>query len=371
MSDEGFTCSKHRAFIYERGGTKFIGELTPLSRVQWGRIRDDISNANATVPTTLCCELLAQLRCVFHELHIARVDTGDIVWQGPITRLEYEYGQVQIFAQDVMWVASRTVLQVGYDQSYPAVGDVVDRMDWLVRDQCFAKYGDPWNVVPYLHPINHPDGPRTTRQAFSFQLTVWEDFDKYAEDMGADYTVVGRDVFYFDQHLAWSILPDLSEDDLSQFPRIVEYGVQLATRTFVTNGKGFAGMAVAPDPWAQPDVYGYIDALITNQNEEATSDAPPSAGELAEWQATAERNLRYPTPASIVVPANSTLMPGAPWTVRDLIPGSWFQVSVTRLCRQMVEWQRLHEVRVTESAPNGETVQITTTSPPAHMVLPE
>jgi len=361
-----FTCGTHRALVYARGGVDFLGELTPLTAVRWQRIRDEVSTAEVIVPTHECCELLGDLRTIAMELHILRNDVP--VWQGPIVRLEYEWDTVRVFAEDILWVAKRTVLTVGYNQSYPNIGNAVMRMDWLLREQCFSLNGDPWNTVPHLHPIDHPGGPKTSRIINAFQMYVWEDFDKYGEDMGCDYCVVNRDVYYFDIHLAWANLPELDEQYMSQFPRIVEYGYQCYTRGFVTNGKGFAGMAQQPD-WFQ--MYGWIDLLISNTTE-GTSPSQPSTGDLEQWGETAAANIvdSVPAPVQVVIPANTTLLPGAPWTVDELIPGSWFPITVTRLCRQVTEWQRIHEVVVNESAPNGETVSFSAISAPSVRVEP-
>ena len=207
-------------------------------------------------------------------------------------------------------------------------------------------------------------------------MYVWEDVDKYAEDYGVDYTVVDREMYYFDTHFAWAVLPPLDENFLSQFPRIVEYGNQVATRGIVTNGEGYAGIADGPPPWNGADYYGQVDWLISNATEEGATDedpdAPPTAAEIAEWAATAARNIegRAPSPVGIVIPANTTLMPGAPWTIEDLIPGAWFEASITLMCRTVSEWHRLHEVVVSEAAPTGETVQFSSVSAPAERIDP-
>jgi hypothetical protein len=355
-----FTCGRHRAFVYERGGTTPVGELTPATSVRWNRIRDNISEAYAQIGTTNCCDLLGDLRTVLHELHIER--DGVEVWQGPITRIEYEWDNVKIYAEDMLWVAKRTVLRTGYDQSYPNIGNVVDRMDWLLRSQTFARNNDPWKMVPHLHPVRTTDEPSTTRKVGAFQYYTWEDFDKYAEDNGTDYTVVGRDIYYWDVHLRWKIIASLSDDHLSQFPRIVEYGNQAATQGFVSNTEGYAGTASAPQTML--DLYGDIDWLITNLDDSDLS--APNAAEIESWSKTAARNIadRAPAPVAIVIPANTTLLPGAPWAVEDLVPGAWFIATATRMCRKISEWQRLHEVRVEESAPKGETVSFTAVAAP-------
>jgi len=362
----GFVCGIHRAFVYAKGGEIIIGELTEMSAVRWERIRDDISTAEVTIPTHSCCQLLGDLRTILMELHIVR--SGETVWQGPITRIEYEYDQVQIFAEDLLWQAKRTVITQGYDQTFPNITNVIDRMDWLLRDQCFALHGDPWNMVPGLTPIHFPGDPRSSRVVNAYQFYVWEDFDKYAEDSGTDYTVVNRNVYYFDNHLAWNIIEPLAEQHLSQFPRVVEYGNELATRGYVTNGQGQAGIAEIPEGIEE---YGYIDFLTTNVQEGTVSpEATPE--EVATWGDTASHNIaeRYPAPVAVVVPENTTLMPGAPWDVADLIPGSWFEVNLTLLCRPINSWSRLNHLIVTEAAPEGETVQISAVAAPQIMSLP-
>jgi hypothetical protein len=364
-----FTCGLHRAFVYERGGVVPVGELTPLTAVRWQRIRDDVSTAEITVATTECCELLGDLRTIAHELHIER--NGDTVWQGPITRLEYEFDQVQIFAADMLWASTRSVIEVGYNQAFPNIGNVIDRMEALLVD-VYERDGDPWNMLDHLFPVHHTDhadDPRTSRIVNDWQMYAWEDLDKYAEDYGADYVVVNRDIFWFDNQLAWKIIPDLDETHLSQFPRIVEYGNQLATRGVVTNGHGYAGVS-ATDPVAVA-AYGTIDLLTTNESDGAETNIP-TVEEVASWADTAFRSIsgRAPAPVSIVIPANTTLMPGAPWTIDDLFPGAWFIVTTSRMCRTVSEYQRLHEIVVTESAPGGEQVQFSAASAPAHMVIP-
>jgi len=371
-SGANYACGRHRAFAYERGGTKLVGELTPLVRVNWRRIRDDISTAQATLGTTECCDLLGSLDTIRMELHITRDD--EKVWQGPITRLEYQRDVVDVFADDILWIAKRTPLAVGYNMGYPNVGYVVDRMDWLMRSQTFAKYGNPWRAV--LHPIRIPQGgdARSSRATFAWSVTTWEDFDKFAEDMGADYTVVNRDIYYWDLNYAWSVLPDLTEDHLSETPRIVEYGSEFATEFVVTNNQGYAGVAYAAQSII--DDYGYIGMVDSAWNEAAAAEPGtsnvPTPEELAEMQYNAGRQLSSRTlpPVSIVVPEGTSLMPSSPWRVSDLIPGSWFNVRLENLCRKVHEAQRLHEVNVTEEAGTGEKFGVTVVTAPLVRINP-
>lgn len=385
-------CGRHTAVVMQRGGVVTIGELTPISLVRWNRVRDDISTAQVDVPIEQCCELLQQVETVRCEIHVYR--DGEKVWEGVITRIEFEYDQAQIFAEDILWVAKRRALSAGYNYNEPGQGlpygpiygfgaiNAVQHMDDLLRTLCYNQFGDEWNMVAALrlHPIFGPDDPSSMRQANAWSTTIWQEFDKVAEDYGTDYTVVGRDIYYFDYHLAWNILPDLAPEDISTFPRVVEYGNSFATRYFRTDGTGYAAYAAAPA--SVSDVYGDGIDIVSNEETQAVTDPlpdpenpppPPSPAKIARWQANADKHIvdHYPPLQAIVIPANSTLMPTSPWDVVTLTPGSWFQMTIDYACRPAVtDWQRIDSVAVEESGDGGETVQFTASTAPATMLMP-
>lgn len=364
------SCAKHRAYAYSRGGARRLFELTPLEMVRWNRIRDDISAAEAVIPTNECCAQLDDLRTILNEIHIYR--DGEPVWQGPITRLEYEYDNVRIFAEDVLFQAKRSAVNPGYDHQYPHMGYVLDTVDQLLL-QCYGRQGDPWNMLPgHLHPIRTPDEPRHARVLYDWQDTAWNELDKFGEDYGIDYTVINRDIYYWDLHWEWKRLPALDEEWISDRVRVVEYGNSCYTRAIVTNGRGYVGIDQAGADVTDRRQYGFLDTIINNSNDTDTTSIP-NAEELEEWQRSALRALNntYPAPLGVVVPANTTLLPGAPWNISDLIPGAWFKVNVQRLCRSYSEWNRLQEVTVEETAPGGEQVNFTSiTAPRQHHRLP-
>lgn len=359
-------CATHTAFIYQRGGTVVVGELLGMTSIRWGRNRDDISTAQCHLIGNECCAVVENLGSLIHELHIFR--DGVKVWEGVIVRLEFEYDGVDIYAEDMLWVAKRRVLEAGYDfRATPT--SAVNLFHALATFNLYSKYGDVWNMVSHLHPVTHAGDPETARVINSYQTTVWSEMDKLAEDMGIDYTMVGRELYYFDVHLKWVVLPPLLAEHVSSFPRIVEYGNEFANRVVYTNGSGYAGIAQADS--GTLDTYGrYVDLLVSVNNDGADNE-PPSATQLQTWTENAQSTLskRHPPPQSIVVPANSTLMPSCPWDVNTLMCGSWMQVQMDRMCRTLNEWQRLHSMSVTEDE-NGEKVQISCITAPATSVTP-
>ncbi|HEY6416778.1 MAG TPA: hypothetical protein VIX41_11085, partial [Acidimicrobiales bacterium] len=154
------TCATHRAHIYRRGGRTvtdgYLGELTPLASVQWERVRDEISSAIVHAPLWACCDFVEDVRCILHEVHILR--DGEWVWEGPITRIEYDAEEVRLYCEDVLWQAKRTVINTGYSDAYPNIGNALDRMDWLLREKVYRLHGDPWKVLPGLSPQYNPAG---------------------------------------------------------------------------------------------------------------------------------------------------------------------------------------------------------------------
>lgn len=383
-------CGTHTAVVMLQGGLVTIGEVPLISQVRWTRVRDDISTAQIDIPIAECCDLLNLIEVVRCELHIFR--DGTPVWEGVISRLEFEYDQAQIFAEDMLWVAKNRALSAGYNYQEPGLGlpygpvygfgeiNAVQHMDNLLRLQCYNQFGDHWKMLPHLFPIFGPEDPGSQRQANAWSTTVWAEFDKIAEDYGTDYTVVNRDIFYFDNHLAWAILPDLATEDVSTYPRVVEYGNSFASRFIRTDGSGYASMAVAPV--VVSDRYGRGIDVVSNETSQATTDAlpdpdspppPPSPAKFAAWMRTADRQLPdlFPPRQAIVVAANSTLMPSSPWNINTLTPGSWFQITVDYTCRPPVtDWQRLESVTVTETGDDGEVVNFTAGTAPSRKVDP-
>jgi hypothetical protein len=355
-------CGHHRAFIVKRGGVDVIGEVTPLLQTRWERRRDDISQASVIIGADGdCCEWLGEVRTVKHELHLYRDEVK--VWEGVITRLEYRSDVVEVYAQDILWVAKNTALEEGYSNAFPNVGTCGHRMGWLLNEQTYAKYGDPWNMTNRLHRIVGSEEPKTSKVVRAFTGTTFDDFDKFAEDSGMDYTVIGRDVYWWETHLKVWTLPPLLPEYLEAEPAIVEYGNEFATRVFVTNGNGATSMAQHP-----PEVlaeWGYVDTVNSTWNE-ADGNETPTDEELAAWyeQAKAYLGQTPEPPAQVRVTQNTGLSQDAPYDINDLRPGSWLIASVTSLCRQLESWHKLDSVNVSEE--NGkEVVAITTITAPA------
>lgn len=361
-------CGLHTAFIYERGGLKMVGEFTDVAKVVWERVRDDISQASVVVEATSeCCSWLSNINCGAAELHIYRRIGGNLpavkVWSGVVTRLEYGINTIEVHAYDFLWVPKNTALTVGYNKAYPNISTCGEVMQWLMKDMTFAKYGDPWQCNAGVHWLKVNGEPKTSKAIKAFSITTWEDFDKFADDSGMDYTMMNRQLYFWDTHYVAKRLPTLLEEYLLGEPKIIEYGNEFATAVYVTNGNGTAGVATADA--AIIAKYGHVDFVVSSWNEGAAADAP-APEDIAEWTTQAKQRLNnlLPPTVSILVGDNNGLSPDAPYDINDLMPGAWLTVMLTRSCRVVQEDHKLNLVHVEETPSDGEVVSITTIGAP-------
>lgn len=353
------TCGTHEAFIYERGGTVLVGQLTGITFVSWERTRDDISKAEVRMVGSECCEVMMGVGTILHELWIYR--SGTLVWSGVITRLEFEYDGIDVFAEDFLWILKKKVTEVGYNfLDNPA--NAVEAAAAICIFQGFLTYGNPWNIVD-VQPLYGPNDIQTLIQTNPWSTTIWDTLDVMAEDGGIDYVMVNRTLRIWDVHTMWYVLQPLEDTHISTFPRIVEYGNEFANRVVYTDGSGYAGVATSDS--ATLDTYTRtIDYHIAIEDRD--EDEPPSQLVLSHWYDAALRNVQkmYPPQQSIIVPANSTLMPSSPWVISEVYPGAWCQVSMERMCRNISEWQKLDAIKVVEDV-DGERVQVTLGTAPS------
>lgn len=375
-------CGVNTAHIYTRGGGTKVMDLPNLSEVAWERVRDDKSTAHAKVGVDdQCCNQLAEIKCIIHELHIFR--NGKLVWVGPITRIEYRMDEIEFWATDILWVAAHTALAQGYSHRYVhGVGGIADAgavMYWLMRDQTFSKYGDPWRARDGVRWIKSPDEPRTVNAVNAWSKSTFEDFDQYAQRGGMDYTVIGRSVLFWDIHLRWLVIPPLSQSDVAEQFKMVEYGSQFQTRGVVTNGEGKAGIYTVADKRIL-DVYGYVDQIVNMSSGEDKDDDTMDESEreqtevenVASWSERAKRvvDAAPVPPLYLVVPENATLLPHAPYDVDMLVPGAWLQVDTTGYCRKPPEvWHRIDRVEFRDDS-GTETITLSLIPAPAKMVTP-
>jgi hypothetical protein len=346
--------SEHRVLVIDRGGQQIVGELTNLARVKWGRVRDDISEAEVDITASNCSsqeDILSSIEPGRHEFRIVRSDGA--VWEGPITRMQLNRTGATFYARDVMHYAYRTVMRSGYNNAYPNIAFVTTRAKTILLAELARKEAltPPINVLPYLVEHHLATDAQTSRVTLPMQYTVFEHIDDMAAKAGMDYTVIGRAIHLWDTSVPMGYGPRITENDFTGDMNVTIYGMELATNAIVTDGQGNWGEAVVADTY-----YGNVEVLATAYDEKEDEGPPPSSAEMA---SQAQRNLygRYPTPVIVNIPAGSSLNRAGVVSMDDLVPGVYFDLTVERFGRVFSQTQKLNKMDVEETAA-GETVTV-------------
>lgn len=378
-------CGDNRVLVAERGGQRIIGEITPIASVQWTRVRDDISTCivSSVEFGDDCGELLGSLRSWQHELVVYR--DGERVWEGPITRVAYYTGRVEIEAKDPMIYLYRRVMRVGYNDTYLKVhGVIVNREGRSVVDratlitQNALGYDDP-NILQYLTRMDAADDAHEARTIAAYQKTAWEEIDDLAATAGLDYTVVGRRIIYNDVHNPIGKLPVMRAGDFSENPIVTEYGMSMANVFIVSSNEGQWGAAYpaiedtpafeededgTPD-YEKPLYYPFVEQLASAYGESAddpkktvTADKKVSLAVKLSRQAVRHIANRWPAPVRVRVPDNALLVPDLQLGINQLVPGVWIPVQATGTLREVTQWQKLDSVTVTQTGETPETIAV-------------
>lgn len=360
------SCELHTAFMYDRGGRRQVGALTPLSRVKWERRRDDISIATVyiAVADAKCKKVLRLCEAGRMELVIFR--GKERVWEGPISRVSYQGNSVEIEARDVMLYVNRTILRNEYDNRYPNNGLVLDRIKRILSVELARKEAlDPAiNVLPHIDYIyasgeNAADAG-TAAHTLPYEMTVFEHIDSYAARGGIDYTVVGRSILFFDVHQHIGQTAMVTSKDFIGDPIITQYGMELATYVAMTDGKGHWGDVGGVDPY-----YGEWEVLHQAYDENAEEDntgesdgTPPTTAEMASQAQRAYSQGKVP-PLVVRIPDNTRLNPDGVLSIRDLVPGTWIPLQASLPGRELSQMQKLDNMNVEETAGKGEEIKVT------------
>lgn len=360
-------CERHTAFLYDRGGKKLLGTMGKLSRVQWERLRDDISGATIDIAARHadCDKTLGLAAAGRSELVIYR--EAERVWEGPITHITRQGNSVQLQARDVGHYVYRTIMKSEYNNAYPYIGTATSRADRILRAEMarMEAQDPPVNFLPYLNVHEHATNAGTSAHTFPFEMTCYEHIDALAARGGLDYTTVGRAMHIWDTHRKLGTTATVSETDFLGDVIITEYGMELATYSAITDGKGRAGVAGGADPF-----YGLVEILDTayeesNGEEWDAADGvqePPSIADMAS-QAARVLSGRNPVPVVVRVPDNSSLNPDGVLSIADLVPGVFVPLVANLPGRALSQMQKLDRVTV-EETPEGETIQVTLSPAP-------
>ncbi len=382
----GSCVTGHSAFIYDRGGTRRLGPLVEMSSVRWERNRDGVSEAQVIIEGSACHDqapFLEMIRSHRHELVIYR--GNDRVWEGPVHRVAWYRDYVEVTAKDVIEYLMFTPLSRLWSNGFPNTGPVSTRIGKIIeyelttnRQQyengilktvtAWENLTHPINVLPYLQIHHFVNEVETSAVTLPYEMTVGEHMANLAHYSGIDYTAVGRAIHVWDVSRALGRTVQLTDENFLDEIIVTEYGADHAQSAYVIGNDGVYGSALKTQ---NLDYYGPWTKVFTAYNEEGTTE--PTQGEL---NSQAIRNLAGATPAPVEVrvPDNSGLILSDHIRITDLVPGVQVPLRATLNARQYSQMQKIDHVVVTETASEGERIQITlvpTTRPDADDELPE
>lgn len=358
------SCEKHTAFLYDRGGVRMIGQLDPLVRVKYGRVRDEPSEGQVWVgsPSKECALALAMLETNRIELVIFR--GKERVWEGPILRVTYQGLSVQIVAKDVMYYTARTIIRHEYDNRYPNTALVLDRVKRIMDAELARKEAldPPINVLAHTKYIYSStegvEDAKTTSRVLPYETTLFNHIDSYAARGGLDYTVVGRSIMFFDVHERIGQTAQVTEADFLGDPAITQYGAELTTSVVMSDGKGNYGEWPPGGP--AHDYYGEWEVLHEAFDETAPQASPAEPPTVAEMTSQAKRSWAQGQLPPLVarVPDNTRLNPDGVLQMSDLVPGVWIPLRVDVPGRSVSQMQKLDSMTVEEKANTGEEIKV-------------
>ncbi|MFG2225394.1 hypothetical protein [Streptomyces sp. NPDC048644] len=362
---------RYTAAIHWRGGARPVPGIAALDRLTtctWSRTLRDTSDAQIVVSKADlqgCCDALGLVEPWVHELTIYR--DGDLVWQGPISKITERRGAVTIDAQDVAaWLdrlvntwriryvdaqpdaAGRKRAPVTYiawnilrlnmvESSLSTPPDYAGLMDCVVRR-------DPSQVVKF-----EKDGTHNKAIWTAYVGDIWRELAK----RGLTWTAVGRSLLLrMSPTSSTRAVARLTLDDVLGDVELIKDGSAAATYAFATSqqdqdiedgltvGTGRTGTA-----------YGRLDTLVKVQGQDT---------DAADLRQAARQALagRYPAPIAISVPDGSQLSPRAPIRIEELVPGERIDVVTDTYCTPVAQGFALTDVEGSWSE-GGEKIAIT------------
>lgn len=375
MGRETF-CTTHSAMIYDRGGTRRIGQFVKISSVRWTRDRDGISEAEVVLAGTACSsqrKLISRIASKRHELVIYR--GKDRVWEGPIFRIGDEGSRVTIAAKDVCAYLFGTPLTKVWDNTSNGTGptEMTTRLGGIIAYElstnrtgyavggsmvpitAWEKLDPPINVLPHLVVHHFPNEARTAARTTPFEMTVGEHLQGAARQSGIDFCAIGRAIHLWDTSRNIHQTRTLTEADFFGNVIVTEYGADHTQGAYVVGQEGMYGEAINPD---NLELYGPWMTIYNAYNEEET-EAPTQP----ELNSQASRNLsgRSPAPVEVRIPDNSTIRLSETLRITDLVPGARVPLLATLNTRARNQDQKLDHLVVTESGSAGEKIAITLT----------
>ncbi|QED11854.1 minor tail protein [Microbacterium phage Mashley] len=365
------TCSLHHAMIFDRGGMTPLGEVKRLSKVEWNRDRDGVSEADITIDGFRNCGIQRRVTNKAsekrHELVIFR--DKERVWEGPIYRISDLGSRIEINARDVGSYLFETPVTKDYDNRKNVIAMTTRIANIIAYELSNSRVGrkvgggtitvpgwetlsPPANILPFLDVRNFPNEAKSAAYTRAFSTTVGLLLANAARQGGIDYTTVGRRIVLWDTSRWIGETRTLTEADFYGNVVVTGYGADHTQGAISAGMEGTYGEAINPDGL---DFYGPWTKIYPAYNEEG-SDAP-TVGAL---NSQAARNVsgRSPVPVEVRIPDNSSIRLSEGLQLKHLVPGTRVPLLARLNTRPRNQMQKLDHLTVTETS-EGEDVKVT------------
>jgi len=318
-------CGTHTAVIRGRNGAT-VAQAEALTNVKWSRILDDTSSASVTVnPTGDCCGLLGGVRSWAQNLEIYR--NGVFVWGGPITRVSWSLGQVEIFASDVLaWLDRR----VPHDNMSFTNTDLSVIALALIEDG--FRPDDPGHTVEVL------DRARVFgSREYEKDTGQTGDHLRDLAEAGVDFTAVGSKILILPETHCSSV-GRLSDADFPEGLVVSEEGGALATRWVVAGSEESEAIG---SYGGTDDYYG----LLERYEEQTSITDSVSATEAARARVRTTNE-----PPVFIDTQQVTISPQAAVEIAYLVPGWCLDITTDLTCRTVSQRLKIVGLTVEEDA---------------------
>ena len=319
-------CGSHTAVIRDRNGAT-VAQAEALINVKWSRLLDDVSSASVVVvPTGDCCDLMGNVRSWRQNLEVYR--NGVFVWGGPITRVNWSLGQVEIFASDVLaWLDRR----VPHDAMTFTNEDLSVIAAALIRDG--FRPDDPGHTLEVI------DRARVFgSRAYEKDTGQTGDHLRDLAEAGIDFTAVGSKILILPETHCSSV-GRLTDSDFPEGLVVSEEGGALATRWVVAGSEDSDAIG---SYGGADDYYG----LLERYEEQTSITDSVSATEAA------RARVRTTNAAPVFVDTQQvTISPDAAVEIAYLVPGWCLDITTNQTCRTVS--QRLKIVGLTVEEDGG------------------
>lgn len=362
-------------WYYDRSNNvlRYYTDLTGIISVTWERVLDDYSEARIRFRPRRGDDCCGKLKPTFdargrllwpglwpwaHELAIYR--DGDLVWQGPVFSIDETINPdestefIQITARDFLgWLDRRTVhTDIFMNDQFYDLSSIADR---IIRD---AFQPDDPGVLAHLQV--RMSGRKGKHSVRHWEARSGDELREIAKG-GLDFTSVGRAIIVGspsrDETVPTIVL---RAKDFQSGIEIRVVGAEAATAGIAVGGTPTEEGSTAPieDVPPKKQYWGSKDpffGLIENwtQSESVQDD------EFLLWIAKQKVAEGNPPPYTLSIPADSSLSPDAPVSIHNLVPSTYFTVSISGTCRTLSQYMRLSHVRVTWEEKAPETVGVT------------